>query len=116
MRRGTTPKNTFTLPFDIPDGAEFRIVYAQGEEHKERILFERTTNRCTIEGRVVSVKLTQEETLLFDCTPVYYNGKHMPLPVWIQIGMENGKDVLWSDVIETTVYRCLRKDGRVVDG
>lgn len=117
MRRGTTPTHTFTLPFDPPDGAEYRIVYAQGEDHKEKIILELTTKRITINGRVLTVKLKQEETLNFDCSPVYHNNRHLPLPVKIQIGVQTpGDDILWSEIIETTVERCLRKDGVVCDG
>ena len=116
MIRGTTPTHTFTLPFDLPVGTEYRIVYAQGEDHKEVTLFELTTKRCTVNGRVISVKLKRRETLLFDCTPRWWDGKHEPLPVKIQLGVETpGEDILWSRVISTTVERCLRKDGVVCD-
>ena len=117
MRRGTTPTHTFTLPFDPPNGAEYRIVYAQGEDHKEKTLVELTTNRCTVDGRVISVKLQQAETLRFDCTPVYHSGGYSPLPIKIQLGIQTpGTDILWSEIIVTTVDRCLRKDGVVCDG
>ena len=114
MVRGSTPRHTFTLPFEPPQGTEFRIVYAQGEENNEVVLFERTTNTCTIDGRKVSVRLTQAETLLFDCTPHYYDGKYEPYPIWIQIGCKTpGDEILWSNIIKTTVERCLKKDGVV---
>lgn len=117
MRRGTTPRHTFTLPFDPPEGADYRIVYAQGEDFEEKILLELVTDRCKIEGRKVSVKLTQVETLLFNCKPVFCNGGYKTPPVKIQIGVETpGEDILWSDIITTTVERCLREDGRVCDG
>ena len=115
IRRGTTPVNRFTLPFDPPEQAEYIVVYAQGEDNEEEILFELQTTRCTIEGRRISVKLTQEETLLFDCS--IPKGRRTPLPLKIQIGIEApGKDILWSDIIVTTVERCLKKDGVVCDG
>lgn len=117
MIRGTTPTHTFTLDFEPPKGTEYRIVYAQGEDHKENILFELTTKRVTVNGRVLSVKLKREETLLFDCSPKWWDGKHEPLPVKIQLGVETpGNDILWSNIITTTVYRCLRMDGVVCDG
>lgn len=117
MRRGTTPTHNFTLPFDPPEGTEYRIVYAQGEDFEESILFELTTERCTIEGRKVSVKLKQEETLLFSCKPVFHNGGYSTPPVKIQIGAETpSRDILWSEIIKTTVERCLRQDGVVCDG
>ena len=114
MISGSTPTNTFTLPFDPYEGTKYRIVYAQGENRKEKILFEKTTEDCTVNGRVVSVRLTQEETLLFDCTPHYLYGKCEPYPVKIQIGVESpGGDVLWSNIIETPPERCLKRDGVV---
>lgn len=117
MIRGTTPTHNFTLPFDPPDGAEYRIVYAQGEDYKEKILFEITTGRCNVKDRVISVRLAQSETLLFDCTPVWSTGRLAPPPVKIQVGVQTpGKDILWGKIITTTVDRCLRKDGCVCDG
>lgn len=117
MIRGTTPKHNFTLPFDPPEGAEYRIVYAQGEDFKEKTLLEITTERIDVNGRVLSVKLKQAETLLFNCQPVYHSGGYSPLPVKIQVGVQTpGEDILWSYIIITTVERCLRKDGVVCDG
>lgn len=114
MVRGSTPTHTFTLPFAPPQGTEFRIVYAQGEDYKEKNLFEITTERCTIDGKAVRVKLTQEETLLFDCAPVWHNGQYAPLPVKIQIGCKTpGGETLWSNIINTTADRCLKEDGAV---
>lgn len=117
ISRGATPKHTFTLPFDVPASADIRIVYAQGEDNKETILLELTTERCTVNGRQIQVKLKQEETLLFNCTPVFFDGKYAPLPVKIQIGLETpGENIMWSNIYVTDVLRCLRKDGRVCDG
>lgn len=114
MIRGTTPTHTFTLPFDPPKGTEYRIVYAQGEDHKEKTLFEFTAERVEVSGRVLSVRLKQAETLLFDCSPKWWGCKFEPLPVKIQVGVETpGEDILWSRIITTTVDRCLRKDGVV---
>ena len=114
MVRGSTPTHTFTFPFDLPYGSDYRIVYAQGEDHKEKVLFELTTERCTVEGRKLSVRLKREETLMFNCTPVWRGGKLAPPPVKIQVGVQTpGNDTLWSEIHHTTVDRCLRKDGVV---
>lgn len=115
MKRGSTPTNTFTLPFAPPYGSEILIVYAQGEDHKESILFEKTAKDCAIDGNVVSVRLSADETLRFDCSPHYHNGKYEPYPVKIQLGIkypnDTGADILWSDIIETPPERCLKGNG-----
>ena len=114
MIRGTTPRNSFELSFTPPDGTEFRIVYAQGEDDQEKILFEKTTESCTVEGKTVTVRLSAEDTLRFDCTPRWYKGILQPYPVKIQVGVRTpGEDILWSDIIETTPGRCLKRDGVV---
>lgn len=114
MIRGTTPHHSFTLPFDPPEGAEYRIVYAQGEDYKEEVLFEIETKDCAVDGRKISVHLTQAQTLLFDITPHWQNGKFIPYPLKIQVGCKTpGNDILWSKIITTTVDRCLREDGVV---
>lgn len=108
MRRGTTPTHTYTLPFSIPEGSCIRIVYAQNDV----IILERTTETCSVKGDTVSVRLTDAETLAFDCSPHWVNGKHEPYPVEIQIGVKTPSgDKLWSDIITTTAERCLREDG-----
>jgi hypothetical protein len=113
MRRGTTPTHSFELPFDIPTEAKVRVVYAQGEKYKETVLVEREKKSLVISGNKIQLQLTQEETLRFDCTPYYRNGKYEPYPVVIQIGVENQGNAMWSDEIYTTVERCLKKNGEI---
>ena len=108
MRRGTTPTHNFTLPFDVPEGSAIRIVYAQNEV----IILEKTMEDCTVSGKCVTVRLTDAETLAFDCTPHYHNGRFEPYIVEIQIGIKTPHgDKLWSEIITETPERCLRKDG-----
>lgn len=117
MIRGTTPTHTFALPFEPQEGTEYRIVYAQGEDYQETNLFEITTERCQVSGKTLSVRLTREETLKFNCHPTYVNGRYTTLPVKIQLGIQTPfEDILWSEIVTTTVDRCLRKDGLVCDG
>ena len=112
ITRGTTPENTFTLPFTPQEGTEYCIVYAQGEEYEEKFLFEKTTKHCTVEGNTITVRLDAKDTLLFDCKPRWNHGRRAPLPIWIQIGLETPSgEKLWSDPIKTTPGRCLKKDG-----
>lgn len=111
ITRGTTPTHTFTAPFEIPAGSEIRIVYSQNKQ----VILEIPTDRCIITGNVIQTRLTDEETLLFDCQLHYTNGKNQPHPIEIQVGLKiiDGNDItkLWSDIIDTTVGRCLREDG-----
>lgn len=108
MRRGTTPTHTFTMPFSIPEGSCIRIVYAQND----KIILERTTESCTVDEKKVCVRLTDEETLLFDCSSHWVDGKLQPYPVEIQIGIKTlAGDKLWSEIMTETPERCLRKDG-----
>ena len=114
MIRGTTPQHTFTMPVEMPNDTEYRIVYAQGEEYKENILFEVETKDCVVEGLNLTVTLTTEQTLKFDQTPHWYKGQYAPYPVWIQLGYKTpDNEIQWSNIIQTTVERCLRKDGVV---
>ena len=114
MIRGTTPMHTFVIPFEITSGSNVRIVYAQGEDHKETVRFERTNDTITVDGNKVSITLTREETLLFDCRPQWHGGRCEPLPVKIQVGVSTPTgEILWSNIITTTVDRCLQKDGAV---
>ena len=114
IKRGTTPTNKFTIPFIPPNGARFTVVYAQGEKHNEKILFEKKDEDCKIDGNKLSVRLEKSETLLIDSTPKWSNGKYAPLPVWMQIGIEAPDGTtLWSHVIEATPGRVLKPDGVV---
>lgn len=108
MRRGTTPTHNFTVPFEIPSGSKIRIVYAQNDA----IILERTTETCNVSSNSISVDLSDDETLLFDCQEHFYDGKVQQYPIEIQIGIKtpDGKK-MWSDILKDTPERCLRKDG-----
>ena len=116
MIPGTTPKHTFTLPFDPPASSQFCVVYAQGKEYEEKIVLELRTDRCTVEGRKIEVRLRQEETLKFDQKPHQQFGAFEPYPVKIQIGIETpNRETLWSKVTTTTVDRLLKESGIIND-
>ena len=59
MIRGTTPTHTFKLPFDVSRVKEVMVIYAQNDVE----VFHKDIYDCNLEGNVVSVTLTQEETL-----------------------------------------------------
>ena len=60
---GTTPTHKFTLPIDTEDVSVVRVLYAPKAGHPILI---KTKDSCTLEGNTVSVRLTQEDTLLLD--------------------------------------------------
>lgn len=116
IKPGTTPTNTFTLPFTPQSGSKFTVVYAQGEKHKEKILFEKSGEACKIDDNKLKVRLEAENTRLIDSTPRWSrsSGKYAPLPIWMQIGIETPDGTtLWSHVIEASPGRVLKPDGVV---
>ena len=94
MIRGTTPTHTFELPFDTAEIKEIKVIYAQDNEP----LFCKRMDDCDVDGSNVSVKLTQEETFLFD---------HKKM-VQIQIRVLTfGEDSLITAVMKVPVDKCL---------
>lgn len=108
IRRGTTPTHIFTMPFQIPNGSRIRVVYVQNNN----IILECTTERCEIDNNIISYKLTSDETLLFDCDMHYIEGRYQTVPIEIQVGIHTPDDnKMWSNIITTSVEKCLREDG-----
>jgi len=64
MIRGTTPTHIFALPFDVSNVAECMVIYAQDDTE----VLHKKTDACSMSGNELRVELTQEETLLFDCS------------------------------------------------
>lgn len=96
MIRGTTPTLNFTLPFDCSTITVCSIAFAQDEV----IVLEKTLTDCQMNGRVLSVELTEEETLLLDC--------HKNVEIQVRCGCGAAK--LASQIICVDVGRIL-KDG-----
>ncbi len=71
MYRLTTPQHTFTLPFDTSLVKNLIVSYGQGEGE----VLTKELEDCTLEGKLVKVRLSQEDTKKF--TP--------DVPVKIQI-------------------------------
>lgn len=59
MIRGTTPTHEFALPFTADLLKAIEITYAQCG----KVMLQKSMADCEIEGNVVRVNLTQEETL-----------------------------------------------------
>lgn len=62
MIRGSTPTHNFIMPFSTDMIDRVRITYSQNC----RKLFCKEREDCKFSGSTVSVRLSQEETLLFD--------------------------------------------------
>lgn len=61
MRRASTPKHTFTLPFETDQIKSLLLSYAQNDKE----LLSKRKEDCSLNGKEVVVRLTQEETKLF---------------------------------------------------
>ena len=92
--RGTTPKHTFTLDVDTATLKNARVVYVQGDE---KILV-KEKSACVMSGNTVTVRLSQEETFLFD---------HKKKMEYQLRALTHGGDALGSEIFEETVERCL---------
>lgn len=63
MIRGTTPTLEFTLPFDASLLVEAWVTFAQNNE----VVLDKKLSECQCSGNMLTVKLTQEETLELKC-------------------------------------------------
>lgn len=97
MIRGSTPTHTFTLPIDAAQIDKLRITYAQNG----KVLVTKTDADATMEGSVVQVKLTQEDTLAFKC--------NRDVEVQVEVLTPAG-DKLPSNIIRVPVGRCLNDE------
>lgn len=96
MIRGTTPTLNFTLPFECSTLTACSIAFAQDKV----VVLEKTLGDCQMNGNVLSVELTQEDTLSLDCQKV----------LEIQVRCGRGAAKLASQIIREDVGRIL-KDG-----
>lgn len=94
MIRGTTPKHTFTIPFDTSELDDVRVIYGQDDV----VLFKKETADCSLAGNTISVTLTQEETLKFDASKL--------AQIQLRVQKKNG-EVLSTDVMVSYVGKCL---------
>lgn len=94
MRLGTTPRHTFTFPFETDLIQELKITYAQ----KNKTVLEKRLDDCEIEAKSVSCTLTQEETFNFE------NGVNVEVQARV---LTMGGDALASDIRIITAERCL---------
>ena len=97
MIRGTTPTLEFVLPFEVSILDEAYITLSQNEE----VILEKKLEECKADGRKLSVRLTQEETLKLNCD--------IKTEIQIRARTKEG-DVVASHIITVDTNRIL-KDG-----
>ena len=94
-RRGTTPTHYFKTNIDATMFDKLNIAYAQGGV----IVVEKTLEDCTITKDMITVKLSEADTLKFDSS----------MQVEIQVRAGIGDERLVSKVITRTVNRILKE-------
>lgn len=97
MIRGTTPTHIFKVPLDPSTLTAALISYAQNDQ----VVLEKKLNACTLGDGSISVTLTQEETLLFDC--------HLPVQVQLRVLTADGR-ALATRVRHVSVDKCLSEE------
>lgn len=94
MLIGTTPTHTFGLPFETDVISKIKVTYAQNG----RVILEKKDKQCVLDGNTVSIKLTQEDTFLFEY------GKNVEIQMRI---LTAGGDALASNIRIISVDKCL---------
>ena len=98
MYRGTTPTHIFNVPIDTAEIKSVRVIYSQGE----KVVLKKELSECSIEeGRIIA-RLTQEETLLFDC--------HEHVTVQLRV-LTKADDALISRPVRKSIGECLDDEG-----
>ena len=99
MIRGTTPKLEFTIPFDAGQLAEAYITISQ----KGGIVIDKPLSEIICDGNVMSLHLTQEETLKLKADSI--------AEIQIRVRTNSG-EALASNIIQVSTERIL-KDGEI---
>ena len=98
MIRGTTPTHTFTIPFEASDIEVARVIYSQNDKE----IFTKTAAECALIDKSISVKLTQEETFLFNC--------NYPVQIQLRGKMKGIDEIRATDIILVPVGKCLENE------
>ena len=97
MIRGTTPTHYFTVPCKAQNISKVNVLYGQDD----KLLFKKKTSDCTIEDELVTVKLSRNESLMF-------NHK---LPAQVQIVIKQTNDDILESIVQTFGVDKLLDDG-----
>lgn len=98
MIRGTTPTHTFTIPFAASDIEAARVIYAQNDKE----IFIKTAADCSLNDKSICVKLTQEETFLFNC--------NYPVQIQLRVKLKDIDEVQSTDIMLVPVGKCLENE------
>lgn len=93
MKKGTMPIFEFTLPFSTDQVAKAKLIIKYNDNAK----LTKYANAEDFDGNTIRVKLTQEETFLFDCNSY--------VKVLLRVLTTSG-DPLVSDVYTVFVEEC----------
>lgn len=97
MIRGATPTHIFKLPFEVDYIKCARIIYSQND----KIVLEKETTDCNMQGNTISVCLTQEETFNFDC--------HYLTQVQLRVITIEGNSLV-SNIFWLDTNKCLHEE------
>lgn len=97
MIQGTTPTHKFNIPIDSSIIQSVRITYAQ----QGKVLLTKETEDCRIAENVIELRLTQEETLLFD--------EFSSVQIQVRV-LTTAGDALASDLIRVPCGAILDKE------
>lgn len=97
MRKGTTPKLAFSLPFDTSGVSCVRVVFALNNTP----ILVKEGEECSFKENFVVLAFTQEETFLFECDTNY--------KVQMRVKLIDGS-VIASDIMTLPVERCLDEE------
>ena len=95
MIRGTTPLHTFTIPFDTGLIDRVRVIYSQNGQPVLK------KDNCTLDGNLIKVKLTHEDTLRFTASN--------PLDIQVHVVLHDG-EALVSSINKVSVDKCLENE------
>ena len=99
MYKTTTPDFNLIIPYDAEQVAEFRITLQQ--KGKTIIEFTETSEQVTLEDRLISFELTQEQTSIFVT--------RYPIHLQLRIRLNTGR-VIASNVVHIDVHKVLNSD------
>lgn len=94
MKRGTTPIHQFVVPFSAEMIDDVEITYCQNGQE----ILKKYIKDCTVEGKTVSVMLSQDETFGFN--------EGINIEIQLRV-LTKGREVHASDIFIVDCKRCL---------